>query len=243
MAWRSSRTSRSSAAVPPILAAIVIIAAHCEPRAPRCSSTKHTARSRTSGEKLAADFHPLIAPYSQGSKPSTNQERFRQGISCRWVQRSWQRPLRSLLDARSFRVAKGSSPMEISPVYGTIAEGPTRRSGRGFVPAKRSSSLVLASTGGNDMSAKWQGRRPGARMTGGRQRALGRDGSSPTWHHGCSRADAAAAGEWPPRPATECSVSHPLLAVCCVRRGEDRPPAGEIDGARLDEDAGGDVPA
>src|SRR3546814_5225704 len=41
---------RSVSAVQPILPAIELIAPHCEPYSPACSSTIRTARARTSGE-------------------------------------------------------------------------------------------------------------------------------------------------------------------------------------------------
>nr|UCK92300.1 hypothetical protein [Raoultella planticola] len=95
LAWRSSRTSRSSAlmrsfsavvtpsrlpvsrscwrsqprsvsAVQPTLAATDTIAAHCDSYSSWCSSTIFTDRSRTSGENLLA---LLIAPSSQGMEP------------------------------------------------------------------------------------------------------------------------------------------------------------------------------
>src|SRR5690606_2682953 len=95
LAWRSSRTSRSSclmrsfsvvvmpsrrpvsrsccrtqprsvSAVQPILAATEPIAAHCESYSAWCSRTSFTARSRTSGENLPC---LLMAPSSQELEP------------------------------------------------------------------------------------------------------------------------------------------------------------------------------
>src|SRR5215207_8075821 len=107
LAWRSSRTSRSSAlirscsavvdpvrrpwsrsawrthlrrvsAVHPILAAIEPMADHCEAWSPPCSNTIRTARCRTSGENRFEVFF-VMAPPSQGLEPPANPARF----SCR----------------------------------------------------------------------------------------------------------------------------------------------------------------
>jgi hypothetical protein len=58
----------------PILGAIDSIAAHSDGYSPRCSCTRRTARSRTSGENL---FDLFMAPFSQELKPPQNPGRFR----------------------------------------------------------------------------------------------------------------------------------------------------------------------
>src|SRR5262249_30664818 len=105
LAWRSSRTSRSSALmrsrssvvvpgrlpwsrsacrtpfdsgcdVAPILARIDAIAAHCDVCSVRCSNTIRTARSRTSAENFG-DFDSFVmAPVSQELEPPANPGRF-----------------------------------------------------------------------------------------------------------------------------------------------------------------------
>jgi len=64
---------------------IVAVAAHSDGYSPRCSCTKRTARSRTSGENL---FYGVlfIAPFSQDLEPPQNPRRFTMadwsGIGC-----------------------------------------------------------------------------------------------------------------------------------------------------------------
>src|SRR4051812_40500673 len=105
-AWRSSRTSRSSALIrscssvvgpgrlpwsrsacrtqprsvsglQPIFAAIELIAAHCEAYSSACSNTIRTARSRTSGAYLGDACFVMMTPVSQEMGPPVNPVRFR----------------------------------------------------------------------------------------------------------------------------------------------------------------------
>src|SRR5699024_6560041 len=59
--------------VQPIFGAIDSIAAHSDRYSSRCSCTRRTARSRTSGENL---LFLLMAPFSQEMKPPQNPGRF-----------------------------------------------------------------------------------------------------------------------------------------------------------------------
>src|SRR3954447_23443018 len=106
LAWRSSRTSRSSARMrscsavvgpgrrpgsrsawrtqwrsvsgaQPILAAIELIAAACEACSPWWSNTIRTARARTSGEY--GGMHLVMAPSFQDQEPPENPVRFTRG--------------------------------------------------------------------------------------------------------------------------------------------------------------------
>ena len=72
----SSRLTHSLSVwgIQPILGAIDSMAAHSEGYSPRCSCTKRTERSRTSGENL---FDFFMAPSSQGLEPPQNPRRFR----------------------------------------------------------------------------------------------------------------------------------------------------------------------
>src|SRR5699024_8748645 len=60
--------------VQPIFGAIDSIAAHSDRYSSRCSCTRRTARSRTSGENL---LFLLMAPFSQEMKPPQNPGRFK----------------------------------------------------------------------------------------------------------------------------------------------------------------------
>src|SRR5699024_7184126 len=63
--------------VQPIFGAIDSIAAHSDRYSSRCSCTRRTARSRTSGENL---LFLLMAPFSQEMKPPQNPGRFRKDL-------------------------------------------------------------------------------------------------------------------------------------------------------------------
>ena len=71
---------RSVSPVQPIFNAIELIADHCEPYSPWCSSTIRTARKRTSCEYLA-DLFSVIAPSSQELEPPAIPVRFISGVS------------------------------------------------------------------------------------------------------------------------------------------------------------------
>src|SRR5450755_4313481 len=77
--WPESRSEpctqrRSDSAVHPILAAIEVIAAHCDEYSCRCSATIRTARSRTSSEYR---FDVPITPSSQVMRSPGKSGRFR----------------------------------------------------------------------------------------------------------------------------------------------------------------------
>src|SRR5699024_9641726 len=63
--------------VQPIFGAIDSIAAHSDRYSSRCSCTRRTARSRTSGENL---LFLLMAPFSQEMKPPQNPGRFKPNL-------------------------------------------------------------------------------------------------------------------------------------------------------------------
>src|SRR3546814_10336592 len=70
---------RSVSAEQPILPAIELIAPHCAPYSPACSSTIRTARARTSGDSRSPVPCLSIAPSSQSPEPPANPGRLSVG--------------------------------------------------------------------------------------------------------------------------------------------------------------------
>jgi hypothetical protein len=105
--WRTQR--RNISGVEPILAAIDVIAAHCDLYWLPASLTMRTARSMTSGEYLGCFF---IAPFSQTMEPLQNPGQFRFQVPARSHLKPWPPVDRCEKASTSFAV----SPCYISPL-------------------------------------------------------------------------------------------------------------------------------
>src|SRR5690606_20664262 len=106
----SLRLTQSSnvAGTQPIFGAMDSTAAHSEGYSPRCSCTKRTARSRTSGENLFCLL--IVAPFSQRLEPPQNPGRFISSGFCKPPKRFFLRLLllqRFTGDSHADRITQG----------------------------------------------------------------------------------------------------------------------------------------